>query len=217
MENKYQYIVIEGNIGAGKTSLTQAFCQKYNTLGLYEQFSDNPFLPLFYENPARFALQLELTFLLDRIRQQNNDLKNTLFHQGIVADYYLKKSMIFAAETLTDEEFKLYGRIYSELTGNMPQPDLCIFLHQTPQQLLKNIAKRGRTYESNISEEYLTKIQKSYFRFLKQIDNFPILIVDCTNIDFVSNTNLLQWLLNLPTQNWKNGYNILTPNESESV
>lgn len=215
MDNKYQYIVIEGNIGAGKTSLTQALCKKYNALGLYEQFTENPFLPLFYKDPARYALQLELTFLLDRIRQQNNELKNNLFHNGIIADYYLKKSLIFAAETLTNDELKIYSRIYNGLTGNLPEPDLCIFLHQTPQQLLKNIAKRGRTYESNISEEYLLKIQKSYFRFFKQINNYPILMIDCSSIDFISNDKHLQWLMNLPTQKWEKGYNILSPNESQ--
>lgn len=211
MQQNYQYIVIEGNIGAGKTTLTKAFCDQFDAIGLYEQFVDNPFLPLFYENPKKYALQLELSFLLERIQQMNEEMGSTLFHSAIIADYYLKKSLIFAAETLSSNDYELYSRIFKGLTGNLPEPNLYIYLHQNPEQLLKNIAKRGRTYESNISAEYLSNIQKSYFRFFKQIQNYPIVVVDCTNIDFITSKHHLEWFYNLTQKEWKNGYNIITP------
>ncbi|MDA3868002.1 MAG: deoxynucleoside kinase [Salinivirgaceae bacterium] len=213
MEINYKYIIIEGNIGAGKTSLAQAYCKHYNATAVYEQFVDNPFLPRFYENPDKYALQLELSFLVDRFRQTETELNATLFHNLIVADYYLKKSLIFAAETLSEDDFKLYSRIFNSMTGNLPKPDLYIYLHQTPEQLLKNIAKRGRTYESNISANYLIKIQQSYFRFFKQVNSFPIVVVDCNQVNFLSNKEQLEHLLRIPERSYKKGMNILNQPE----
>jgi deoxyguanosine kinase len=139
-------------------------CDHFNAKGIFEQFIDNPFFPRFYENPERYALQLELSFLVERFRQLKDELESSLFHQSIIADYYLKKSLVFAAETLEDDDYKLYSGIFHTMFSSLPKPDLYIYLHTKPEQLLKNIARRGRTYESGISKEYLLKIQQSYFQ-----------------------------------------------------
>ncbi len=207
---QYKYIVIEGNIGAGKTSLTDYFCEKYNAKGIYEQFVDNPFLPKFYENPEKYALQLELSFLAERFQQMKQELDSSLFHNAIVADYYLKKSLVFAAETLDDDNFQLYSRIFHSMTATLPKPDLYIYLHQEPKQLLTNIAHRGRTYESNISANYLEKIQQSYFRYFKQINDFPVVVVDCTHKNFVTDSQTRNQLLEIPMQTYKKGYNVFS-------
>lgn len=204
----YRYIAIEGNIGAGKTTLTQALCQHLNAKGIYEQFVDNPFLPRFYENPDKYALQLELSFLVERFRQLKEELESSLFHNSIVADYYLKKSLVFASATLNEDDFKLYARIFHSMTSTLPEPDLIIYLHQNPNQLLKNIAHRGRTYESNISANYLEEIQKSYFRFFRQVNAFPVVVVDCQKMDFVENNDLMNQLLSIPRQSFSRGYNV---------
>lgn len=209
MKNTYRYIVIEGNIGAGKTSLTDIYCKHFNAKGIYEQFVDNPFLPRFYENPGKYALQLELSFLVERFQQMKNELESSLFHNAIIADYHLKKSLVFAAETLNEDNFKLYTRIFHSMTSTLPQPDLYIYLHQKPAQLLKNIAHRGRTYESNISADYLERIQKSYFRYFRQVNNFPVVVVNCAGIDFINDIKYLDKLLKIPQMNFSNGYNVL--------
>ncbi len=206
--SKYRYIAIEGNIGAGKTTLTDAFCRHLNAKGIYEQFVDNPFLPRFYEDPKKYALQLELSFLVERFRQLKEELESSLFHDAIVADYYLKKSLVFASATLNEDDFKLYARIFQSMTGTLPEPDLVIYLHQNSDQLLKNIARRGRTYESNISSEYLEQIQRSYFRFFKQVSAFPVVVVDCQNINFVDDRQYLNKLLNIPVQVFNKGFNV---------
>jgi deoxyguanosine kinase len=207
-ELSYKYIVIEGNIGSGKTTLTQKMCDYFNAKGIFEQFIDNPFLPRFYENPERYALQLELSFLVERFRQLKDELESSLFHQSIIADYYLKKSLVFAAETLEDDDYKLYSGIFHTMFSSLPKPDLYIYLHTKPEQLLKNIARRGRTYESNISAEYLSKIQQSYFRYFKQVNDFPIVVVDTGQLDFVKNQDDFQILMDIPRQSFKKGFQI---------
>jgi deoxyadenosine/deoxycytidine kinase len=207
-EIKYRYIIIEGNIGSGKTTLTKKMCERFNAKGIFEQFVDNPFLPRFYENPERYALQLELSFLVERFRQLKDELESSLFHQSIIADYYLKKSLVFAAETLNDDDYKLYSGIFHTMFSSLPRPDLYIYLHQNPDKLLKNIAQRGRTYESNISEEYLLKIQQSYFRYFKQVNEFPIVVIDCYEMDFVKNETDMKKLLTIPEMKFKNGYQL---------
>ncbi|PLX23993.1 MAG: hypothetical protein C0599_03195 [Salinivirgaceae bacterium] len=208
VELSYKYIVIEGNIGSGKTTLTQKMCDHFNAKGIFEQFVDNPFLPRFYENPDRYALQLELSFLVERFRQLKDELESSLFHQSLIADYYLKKSLVFAAETLDDDDYKLYSGIFHTMFSNLPKPDLYIYLHNKPEQLLKNIAHRGRTYESNISAEYLAKIQQSYFRYFKQVTDFPVVVVDCDQLDFVQNQEDYQIMLEIPRKKYKKGFQI---------
>jgi len=188
----YKFIVIEGNIGAGKTTLAKMLADKYNGRLILEQFADNPFLPKFYEDPEKYSFQLELSFMVDRFHQFNNSLINLdLFQQITIADYHLMKSLIFAQTTLKEEEYKLYRKIFNILYPNLPKPDLYIYLYSTPERLIKNIAKRGREYEKNISADYLGKIQKSYFEFFKTQEGIKFVIVDTNHIDFVENQDHL--------------------------
>ena len=190
-----RFLVIEGNIGAGKTTLSKKFAEEYNAKLVLEQFADNPFLPKFYDDQERYSFPLELSFLADRYSQIKKQVLNLdLFHPFLVADYYFAKSAIFAQNTLKDDEYHLFRQIFDIVFESMPKPDLYVYLHSNTNQLLNNIEKRGRNYEQNIEPGYLDKIQKGYFQFFKQTTTFPILIIDINNIDFVNNPDHYQQL-----------------------
>ncbi len=185
---KHNFIVLEGNIGAGKTSLTRKIAAEYNAKAVYEEFADNPFLAKFYEDPKRYSFQLELTFLIDRFKQLKNQLSNRdVFHSLIISDYYFSKSLIFSKNTLSDDEYNLYRRIYSIIYSNLPKPDLYVYLHKNTDNLLINIKKRGRDYEKHINADYLQKIQNGYFEYFKHQSQFSFLIIDTNNLDYVNN------------------------------
>lgn len=182
------YLVIEGNIGAGKTSFAKKIAHDYNAKLILEQFADNPFLPKFYKEPDKYSFQLELSFLAERYHQLNKDLTSRdLFKSFTIADYYFMKSLIFARCTLKDDEFNLYRQIFDIIYKSIPKPDLFVYLHQDVPKLQKNIQKRGRDYEQGISDEYLTRLQEGYFDFFKKQDDIAFLIVDINNLDFVEN------------------------------
>lgn len=190
-----RFLVIEGNIGAGKTTLSKIIAEEYNAKLILEQFADNPFLPKFYEDQERYSFPLELSFLADRYSQIKKQVLNLdLFHSFLVADYYFAKSAIFAQNTLKDDEYHLFRQIFDIVFESMPKPDLYVYLHADTDNLQKNIKNRGRNYEQKIEDEYLKKIQDGYFHFFKQVANFPILIVDINNIDFVHNKEHYQLL-----------------------
>ncbi|HRX32118.1 MAG TPA: deoxynucleoside kinase, partial [Tenuifilaceae bacterium] len=154
-----QYLVIEGNIGAGKTTLATMLANELNAKLTLEQFSDNPFLPKFYQNPERYSFPLELSFLAERYRQLNVDLRSTsLFHNITIADYFFMKSLIFAQNTLTGDELQLYKQLFNIIYSSLPKPDLYVYLHLPTEKLLKNIEKRGREYEKTITADYLNSI-----------------------------------------------------------
>ena len=183
---KYPYIVVEGNIGSGKTSLVKMLTKELSAHSIYEEFSDNPFLPKFYAEPEKHAFPLELSFLAERYHQLKKELNTRdLFHKNIISDYYFIKSLIFAEITLPEDEFALYKKLFHIIHQKLPQPDLLIYLYSDVERLQKNISKRGRDYESQISDDYLQQIHKGYFNFLGQQNSFPILILNLTNIDFV--------------------------------
>ncbi len=183
-----QFLVIEGNIGVGKTTLSTKFAEEYNAKLVLEQFAGNPFLPKFYKNQERYSFPLELSFLADRYNQTKKEiLIPDLFHSFLIADYYFAKSSIFAQNTLKDDEYKLFCQIFDIVFESMPKPDLYVYLHANTNKLLENIEARGRSYEQNIEAAYLEKIQKGYFQFFKQETTFPILIIDINSIDFVHN------------------------------
>lgn len=185
---EHRYIVIEGNIGAGKTTLAMKIAQDYGARLILEQFAENPFLPKFYENPERYAFPLEMSFLSERYHQLHEELTQPdLFTSFTIADYYFAKSLIFASNTLQPDEFTLYKQIYSIIYEQLPKPDLFVYLHVSVERLINNIMQRGRSYESNISADYLEKIQKGYFRYFSQEKEIPFLIIDTTEIDFVEN------------------------------
>ena len=188
LTEKYNYIAIEGNIGAGKTSLAKLISDEFNARVVLERFADNPFLPKFYKDKERFAFPLEMSFLADRYQQLIDDLAQfDLFKNLIVSDYYIFKSLIFAQVTLQKEEFSLYRKIFNIMYREISKPDLYIYLYQNTNRLLDNIKKRGREYEQNIEASYLQKIHDGYSGFIKTEQHLNTLIIDVSELDFVNN------------------------------
>ena len=193
----FNYIAIEGNIGAGKTTLTNKLAEDFNAKSVLERFADNPFLPKFYEDQNRYAFPLEMSFLADRYQQISDDLAQfDLFKDFIVADYHIFKSLIFAKVTLSEDEFRLYKTMFDIIYKEMPKPDLYIYLYQTTDRLLENIKERGRSYEQEIPAEYLEKINNGYLDYIKSQTNLNILIIDVTNRDFQNNQEDYVYILN---------------------
>ena len=188
MRIKYNYVVVEGNIGAGKTTLATKIAEQFNAHLVLEGFADNPFLPKFYNDPAKYSFPLELSFLADRYRQLKEEVvEPDLFKSFTIADYYFMKSLVFASSTLSGDEFNLYRQIFYIIYSGLPKPDLYVYLHLKPERLLQNIKKRGRIYEKSITFDYLRKIQDSYFTFFKQNPDNKYLVIDINEIDFVEN------------------------------
>ncbi|MCK9617393.1 MAG: deoxynucleoside kinase [Lentimicrobiaceae bacterium] len=185
----YNYICIEGNIGAGKTSLATKIAADTQAKLILERFEDNSFLPKFYENPRQYAFPLELSFLADRYQQLKEQLTSELFVPFTISDYFIAKSLIFAQKTLESDEFTLYRRLFDIIISALPKPDLYVYLYVDIEKLKRNISKRGRTYEQNIQPEYLEKIQAGYLDYFKYIPEQRILIIDVNNIDFVNNAD----------------------------
>ena len=188
MVNKlnYEYICIEGNIGAGKTSLCRLLASEFNGKSILEQFADNPFLPFFYKDSDRYAFSVELFFMTERHKQLQGTLLNRdLFYDCTISDYYFIKTLLFSKANLSDEEYRLFQTLFNILNKPFPQPDLLVYLHRPVGQLLENIKNRGRDYEVGISAEYLTKIQNTYFEYFRSITHFPLLIIDVESLDFV--------------------------------
>ena len=186
--NSLNYIAIEGNIGAGKTTLATKIAEDFNAKILLEGFADNPFLPKFYKDQNRYAFPLEMSFLADRYQQLSNDLAQfDLFKDFVVADYHIFKSLIFAKVTLQDDEFRLYKTLFDIIYKEMPKPDLYVYLYQNTNRLLQNIKRRGRSYEKEIQSDYLEKINRGYLDYIKSQTDLNILIIDVSNRDFVGN------------------------------
>jgi len=194
---QFKYIAIEGNIGAGKTSLAAKISEDFNARLVPERFADNPFLPKFYKDQARYAFSLEMSFLADRYQQLTDDLAQfDLFSDFVVADYHIFKSLIFSKITLSDDEYQLYRRLFDIMYKDLPKPGLYIYLYQSTERLLQNIKKRGRSYEQDIEASYLDNINRGYLDFIKSVTGLNVLIVDITNRDFVNNQEDYLWLLN---------------------
>ena len=197
MKNKYNYVVIEGNIGAGKTTLASKIAGQFNARLILESFAENPFLPRFYEDPEKYSFPLELSFLASRYKQLREELEpQDLFSSFTVADYYFAKSLIFAASTLKGDEYNLYRQIFYIIYSSLPRPDIYVYLHLNPDRLLKNIEKRGRQYEKSITAEYLRNIQESYFSFFRQNPENTYLVIDISDIDFVSDEDDYRNIIN---------------------
>jgi len=183
---RLQYIVIEGVIGAGKTTLARKMAERFDARLLLEQHEANPFLPDFYRDPSRFAFQTQLFFLLSRYRQQQDIPQRDLFHSMLVADYLFAKDRIFASVTLEEREFFLYDKIASLLERDIVPPDLVIYLQSNTERLMANIRKRGRTYERPITESYIRTLNEAYNRFFFNYNATPLLVVNMDEIDFVA-------------------------------
>ncbi len=182
----YNYIAIEGNIGAGKTSLVNKMAEDFSGRLILEQFSDNPFLPKFYEDPKKHAFPLEMSFLAERFQQLSDQLPHSdLFSSFTISDYFVLKSLIFAQVNLEQDEYELYKRVFHLIYRQIPKPDLLVYLHRPTEVLLQNIQQRGRHYEHDIEERYLNEIQESYFNYLKQEKELRILILEVGDADFL--------------------------------
>ena len=194
---QFNYIAIEGNIGAGKTTLASKLAEDCNAKLILERFADNPFLPKFYKDQSRYAFPLEMSFLADRYQQLSDDLAQfDLFKDFVVADYHIFKSLIFAKVTLQEDEFRLYKTMFDIIHKEMPKPDLYVYLYQNTDRLLVNIKKRGRSYEQDIPADYLEKINQGYLDYIKTQNDLNVIIIDVSDLDFVKKQEDYVFLLN---------------------
>jgi len=208
----YNFIAIEGNIGAGKTSLATLIANEFNAKLILEQFEDNSFLPKFYEEPDKYAFPLEMSFLASRFQQLKDQLgPQDLFKSFTISDYYIVKSLIFAEKTLPQDEFQLYTRFFNIILNQLPRPDLFVYLYVKTPKLQENIKNRGRSYEQNIKDDYLDKIQKGYFEFIKQQTKLRVLIIDTNNVDFVKNKEDYKKIVSLINKDYNPGVHRIIP------
>lgn len=194
MQNKLNFVAIEGVIGAGKTTLAELLSDRNSARLVLEQFEENPFLPKFYENRKRYAFQTQLAFLASRFKQQQNMTSPDLFDECIISDYIFEKDRIFARLNLDEDELALYDNIYGIMTGISARPDLVIYLQSSVERLLKNIASRGRDYEKHITPEYLQELSDAYNQFFYHYSKSPLIIINATKIDFVNNPEHLTYI-----------------------
>jgi deoxyguanosine kinase len=192
--NTYDFIAVEGVIGAGKTSLARLLSERQNAKLVLEEFEDNPFLPKFYQDRSRYAFQTQLSFLASRFNQQKNLTTKDLFSDFTVSDYLFDKDRIFARLNLSDDELALYDRIYGIMSGIAAKPDLVIFIQCSIERLLQNIHQRGREYEMDISVDYLEELNEAYNHFFYHYDRSPLLIINANEIDFVNNLDHLTYI-----------------------
>ena len=206
---QYNYITIEGNIGAGKTTLATLLSEHYKAKLVLEEFADNPFLPKFYQNQAQHALPLELFFMAERYKQLTGVGINTdMFAQVTISDYLFTKCLLFSRVTLPTEEFKLFQRLYDIMLTQMQQPNLLIYLHAPVHKLQQNIKKRNRTYEQNITDDYLFSIQETYTNHIKH-HAIPTLFVDASNADFIGNPKHFQTITDALEYKYEAGQHII--------
>lgn len=182
-----RYVVVEGPIGVGKTSLARRLAQSFGSELLLEQDQDNPFLERFYRNPRAAAFQTQLYFLFQRARQIQDMRQHDLFERVRVADYLLDKDRLFARLTLDEEEYALYEQVYARLAIDAPVPDLVVYLQAPVDVLLERIGRRGIPYEQSIERRYLERLVESYARFFLEFEAAPVLIVNAAEIDPVGN------------------------------
>ena len=206
----YKFITIEGNIGAGKTTLSTLLSKHYNARLVLEEFADNPFLPSFYENPAQYAFPLELFFMAERYKQWKDVLQAPdMFHNITISDYLFTKSLLFAKVNLSEEEYLLYQKLFDIINPQILQPDILIFLHAPVKKLQENIKKRNRGYEQGIDNEYLANIQETYLQYLKQ-HNIKTLFVDAGNADFLNNPEHLKAITDALEKPYEPGQHFIT-------
>ena len=206
----YHFITIEGNIGAGKTTLSHLLSRHFNARLVLEEFADNPFLPKFYENPKLYAFPLELFFMAERYKQLKDLIQQKdLFQNITISDYLFTKCLLFAKVNLPEDEFRLYQRLFEIIHQQLLQPDLLIYLHSPVQKLQQNIKKRNRHYEQNIADQYLFRLQETYTHYIKQ-HNIKTLFIDASNADFLGNEKHLQVVIDALEKDYDNGQHYLT-------
>ncbi|HMK17551.1 MAG TPA: deoxynucleoside kinase [Chitinophagaceae bacterium] len=206
----YHFITIEGNIGAGKTTLSHLLSRHFNARLVLEEFADNPFLPKFYENPKLYAFPLELFFMAERYKQLKDLIQQKdLFQNVTISDYLFTKCLLFAKVNLPDDEFRLYQRLFDIIHQQLLQPDLLIYLHTPVSRLQQNIKKRNRSYEKNIADEYLFSIQETYTHYIKD-HNIKTLFIDASNADFLGNEKHLKVVIDALENDYGEGQHYLT-------
>lgn len=206
----YHFITIEGNIGAGKTTLSHLLAKHYNARLVLEEFADNPFLPKFYENKQQYAFPLELFFMAERYKQLKEMLQTQdLFNTVTISDYLFTKSLLFSKINLPEEEFRLYQKIFDIINPQLIQPDLLIYLHAPVNKLQSNIHKRNRSYEQNIPNEYLYSLQETYMQYIRQ-HHIKSLVIDVSNADFLGNEKQLQTIIDALERDYEEGQHYLT-------
>jgi deoxyguanosine kinase len=207
---KHHFITVEGNIGAGKTTLTHLLAKHYNARIILEEFADNPFLSKFYENPQQYAFPVELFFMAERYKQLKEMIHTKdLFQSITVSDYLFTKCLLFAKVTLPDEEFRLYQKLFDIIHQQLAFPDILIYLHAPIKKLQENIKKRNREYEQNISNEYLFNLQETYTSYIKQ-HNIKTIFIDASNADFLGNSKHMQVVIDALEGNIQNGQHYFT-------
>lgn len=207
---KYNFVTIEGNIGAGKTTLSHLLTRHYNARLILEEFADNPFLPKFYENPGQYAFPLELFFMAERYKQLRELLQTKdMFHQVTISDYLFTKCLLFAKVNLPEEEFRLYQKLFDIINPQIVQPDILIYLHSPVSKLQENIKKRNRSYEKEIPNDYLFNLQETYTQYIKQ-HNIKTLFVDASNADFLGNETHLKIITDALDKAYEAGQHYLT-------
>ncbi|MCF8428592.1 MAG: deoxynucleoside kinase [Bacteroidia bacterium] len=209
-ETPYQFIAIEGNIGAGKSTLVNMLSDVLKAKKIMEEFEDNSFLPKFYENRSRYAFPLEMSFLAARFNQLKKQLvEDKLFGEPIISDYIFAKCLLFSQNTLDDDEYKLYRQMFEIINFQIPQPDLLVYLHAPIEKLQWNISNRGRVYEKKIEDNYLQSLQETYFKYMNSQTNTRVLVVNCAGLDFVNNTKDFDFLLQAICKDFPIGMNYL--------
>ncbi len=206
---KYNFITIEGNIGAGKTTLAHLLSKRLNARLILEEFADNPFLPKFYENQQQYAFPLELFFMAERYKQLKDLLQTKdMFQHVTISDYLFTKCLLFAKVNLPDEEFLLYQKLFDIINPQLVQPDLLIYLHAPVSKLKENIKKRNRSYEQGIAAEYLFSLQETYTQYIKQ-HNITTLYIDASSADFLGNEKHLDTIINALEHDYDTGQHYL--------
>lgn len=207
---KYNFVTIEGNIGAGKTTLAHLLSKHYNARLILEEFADNPFLPKFYENPEQYAFPLELFFMAERYKQLKELLQTKDIFQAVtISDYLFTKCLLFAKVNLPDEEFRLYQKLFEIINPQIVQPEILIYLHTPVNRLQENIKKRNREYEQNIPNDYLFNLQETYTQYIKQ-HNIKTLFVDAGNADFLGNEEHLKVIINALDKEYDHGQHYIS-------
>tara|TARA_B100000902_G_scaffold143545_1_gene140995 strand:+ start:2500 stop:3132 length:633 start_codon:yes stop_codon:yes gene_type:complete len=204
---KYNFISIEGNIGSGKTSLAKKLALDFDSKLILEEFEDNPFLPKFYRNRDQYAFPLELFFMAERYHQLKNKKDKDLFTPLTITDYFFVKSRLFAQNNLKQDELDLFSRLFNIMSSSIPSPDLVIYLYSDINRLQNNIRKRGRSFEQNISDEYLQNIQNIYLDYLKKQTSFPVILLDITKLDFIENHTVYKKIKDLLNHKYNVGVN----------
>lgn len=202
---KYNFVTIEGNIGAGKTTLANILSKKLNARLVLEEFAENPFLPKFYEKPDQYAFPLELFFMAERYKQLKDLLHiNDLFQETTISDYLFTKCLLFAKVNLPEEEFRLYQKLFEIINPQIIQPEILIYLHSPVNKLQENIKKRNRDYEQSIPNDYLFTLQETYSQYIKQ-HNIKTLFIDASNADFIGNEKHVDIILDALDKEYDQG------------